>query len=401
MEHPKESRHIEAAERVVPWVEVRPSAPGMFVYKRMIRAASPDARPGQVVAVYDRGGQALGCAHYNPHSQIALRMLRAGFPGVDEAFWRDAIFRAAQLRVETLRLPEMTDACRMIHSEGDGLSGLVADRYGDVLAVELYSLGMYRMIERLLPLVHEACGTRRHRVETSARVQELEGFQAKAIRSADLPDELKITENGVRFRVSFTTGHKTGFFCDQRENRRRFAERVRGGEVLDACAYTGGFGLYAAVLGGAKAVTCVDLDEEAVALLRRNADLNQVRVDAVHADAFGYLRQMQMNGRMFDAVVLDPPKLVFGLKDEGDGRRKYFDLNRLAMPLVRSGGWLLTCSCSGALRREEFVQMLRTVAHQTGRAAQLVELTGAGPDHPVRLDYPEGEYLKAAWLRLT
>lgn len=387
-------------ERRAPWIELRPCPRQTLIFKRMIKAVSPRVRPGDVVSVYDRQGALLGCAHYNPHSQIAVRMLRFGAGGVDDDFLRETIARAASLRTDTLRLADTTDAYRVIHAEGDGLSGLVVDRYGEVLSIEIFSLGMYRMIDTLLPILHEVCGTRHHRAATSARVEEREGFTARKIESANLPGEVRILENGVRFRVSFVEGHKTGFFCDQRDNRARLAAFCGGAEVLDACCYSGGFGIYAAVKGGAREVTCVDLDEKAVALAKRNADLNGARVATVHADAFVYLRQMQQNGRSFDVVVLDPPKLIFGPRDEGDGRKKYFDLNRLALPLLRPGGLLLTCSCSGSLSRAAFLDILRVVAHQTGCVVQVLATTGAGPDHPFRADVPEGEYLKALWLRV-
>ena len=166
---------------------------------------------------------------------------------------------------------------------------------------------------------------------------------------------MTVEENGVRFRVHFEGGHKTGFFCDQRENRLRLAGFCRDRSVLDVCCYTGGFGLYALVKGEARDVTCVDLDEKAVALARENANANQVRPSFVHADAFGYMRQMNANGRTFGVVVLDPPKLIPGRLDVATGKRKYFDLNVLAMGLVEPGGMLLTCSCSGLLPPEEFL----------------------------------------------
>lgn len=389
-----------SSDRHAPWVELRSASNGAVLFKRMIRRTSPDARPGSIVTVYDRHGAIFGTAHFNPHSQIALRLLCHGESAVDEAFWRQRIRQAVDLRVRQLALPEVTSAYRVIHAEGDGLPGLIVDRYDEVLSVDVTTLGMYVMIERMLPWLHDACGTRCHLVQVGERVEQLEGFKARRIASPDLPDDLRITENGVRFRVCFTTGHKTGFFCDQRDNRFRLAAFCAGADVLDVCCYTGGFGIYAKVRGKARDVTCVDLDEDAVALARRNADLNQARIQTVHADAFGYLRQMRLNGRSFDVVVLDPPKLIFGPNDAGDGRKKYFDLNRLALPLVRPGGIFLTCSCSGALRREEFVNILRIVSHQTGRTVQVLAMTGAGPDHPVHIDVPESEYLKALWLRV-
>ena len=185
---------------------------------------------------------------------------------------------------------------------------------------------------------------------------------------------MTIQEHGVRFRIHFEGGHKTGFFCDQRDNRRDLARFCAGRTVLDLCCYTGGFGLNALVRGEAREVTCVDLDEKAIALARENANANQVRLDVVHADAFGYMRQMAPNGQTFGVVVLDPPKLIPGRDEIAAGKRKYFDLNVLAMRLVEPGGLLLTCSCSGLLPAPEFLVLLRAAARKAGRGVQLLAM---------------------------
>jgi 23S rRNA (cytosine1962-C5)-methyltransferase len=391
---------LPAARTEQPWVRLRSAAFAAFIFKRMIGEVSPDARPGDCVAVYDKHGALFGHGLYNPRSLITLRMLNFDQTPIDRAFWRQAIDRAASLRTKVLRLNDVTDAYRLIHAEGDDLSGLVVDRYADTLSVEIFSLGIWRQIHELLPILHECAGTRQHLVRFDERSQSQEGIDASAIHSPAMPDAVNITENGVRFRVEFGAGHKTGFFCDQRDNRRRLAGLASDADLLDACCYSGGFGITAKVLGGAKDVTCVDLDEKAVEMARRNANLNQTRINAVHSDAFGYMRQMQTNGTSYDVVVLDPPKLIFGRNDLGEGRGKYFDLNRLAASLVKPGGLLLTCSCSGALGRDEFVSLAVGAARQAGRQSQILDVTGAAPDHPVSPRCPESAYLKAAWLRL-
>jgi 23S rRNA (cytosine1962-C5)-methyltransferase len=383
-----------------PWVRLRSASAHTFIYERMVKEAAPAARPGDCVRVYDKHGVVLGHALYNPKSRIALRMLNFDETPVDAGFWRAALARAVQLRTRTLRLDAVTNAYRLIHAEGDDLSGLVVDRYEDVLSIEVFSLGIWQRLDSLIPLLHELAGTRHHRVSVDDRVQKLEGITAAPIYSPELPRTVNISENDVRFRVDFATGHKTGFFCDQRENRAKLAGLTHGANVLDACCYTGGFGIYAKLRGGANEVTCVDLDEEAVELARRNANLNQARVSTVHADAFGYLRQMHTNGRRFGVVVLDPPKLVFGKSDEGEGRKKYHDLNRLAAQVIEAGGVLLTCSCSGALDRDEFARIAISAVRHAGRSCQILDFTGAGPDHPVSPRCAESGYLKALWLHI-
>jgi 23S rRNA (cytosine1962-C5)-methyltransferase len=249
-------------------------------------------------------------------------------------------------------------------------------------------------------MLSQSLGTKHYRVHVDERIALAEDFAGRPVVSPGLPPRVTVTENGVRFRVHFEGGHKTGFFCDQRENRLRFAGFCQDRSVLDVCCYTGGFGVYALVKGAAKDVTCVDLDEKAVALARENGNANQVRPSFVHADAFGYLRQMGVNGRSFGAVVLDPPKLIPTRLDVAPGKRKYFDLNVLAMSVVEPGGLLLSCSCSGLLPLGEFVTLLRAAARKAGRSAQMLAVTGASADHPVGLDALEGSYLKAVWLRL-
>jgi 23S rRNA (cytosine1962-C5)-methyltransferase len=386
--------------RFLPWVALRSASYHPFIYQRMVSEASPDAKPGDCVAVYDRRDQLFGWGLYNPRSQIAVRMIRFGDEPVSDVFWRGLIETAAALRRGVLRLDDRTNAYRLLHAEGDDLTGLVVDRFADVLSIEVFSLGIWRLLPQLLPFLHAAAGTSHHRAHMDDRTMKQEACQVEPLESHRLPTTVTITEHGVRFRVEFASGHKTGFFCDQRENRRRLADMVADADVLDLCAYTGGFGLYAKVVGGARTVTCVDLDEHAVQLARRNANLNQARVDTVQADAFTYMRQMHANQRRYQTVILDPPKLVFGRNDATEGRRKYADLNRLAVGLVAPGGLFLTCSCSGALPREEFQKVVLGAVRQAGRECQILDTSGAGPDHPVSARCPETAYLKALWLRV-
>jgi 23S rRNA (cytosine1962-C5)-methyltransferase len=377
----------------------------------MVRAADRNARPGDVVNIYDKGGQLFGRGLYNPHAPIAVRVLAHGDVLIDDAFWRERLERAVALRKQ-LNLEETADACRLVHAEGDGLSGLIVERYADCLVFEVFSVGMYQRWEQLAAVLSAALGapTSLDRpdkarpkwqtfVRADAQIEALERFHVPRA-SQDAPAKLIIREHGVRYRVDVAAGHKTGFFCDQRENRLRLARLCRDADVLDLCCYTGGFGLCAKRLGGARAVTAVDLDEDALALARENVNLNQARLDLVHADAFVYLRQMIANRRPFDVVVLDPPKLATARPEYAAALRKYHDLNTLALQVVRPGGVLLTCSCSGLVSPEAFVEVVHRAARRCGRAVQMFARTGAGPDHPVMLDCPESAYLKSLWLRV-
>lgn len=388
---------------VLPTIAIRSAGLHPFVYKKMVIGPVGAPRPveGDLVRVVDRDHLHLGYALWNSRSQIALRILSREEAPPPEAFWEERLDAAITLRHDLLRLSDETNAYRVLHAEGDGLSGLIVDRFGDVLSAEVFSLGIYQRLRPILQRLSARLGTAHFRAIVDERIALAEDFPGAPVVSPDLPSRVTIRENDVRYRVQFEGSHKTGFFCDQRENRRRLAAFCRPeSRVLDLCCYTGGFGLNARIHGGALDVTCVDLDEKALAIARENANLNQVRLSFVHADAFGYARQMRTNGNTYSVVVLDPPKLIPGRLDIATGKRKYFDLNTLAMQLVEPGGVLVTCSCSGLLPPEEFLTLLRAAARRAGRTAQVLAVSGASPDHPVRLDALEGAYLKAVWLRM-
>ncbi len=390
-----------SADWLSPWVQLRSAAYHPYIYERMVRVASDEARPGDLVAVYDKNGALFGSAFYNPKSKITLRMISFGEREVGLEYFRELIARAVALRHETLRLEE-TEAYRLFSSEGDGLSGLSVDRFGDVLSVEVSSFGVYTRLGALVPMFHELCGTSHHHIRVDPQIAHLEGFTPRPTDSGhdpDVPASVRIVENGVRFAVDFARGHKTGFFCDQRDNRRDFASLVRGRSVLDLCCYTGGFAIYARVLGETSSVTGVDLDEVAIDQARHNANLNQTRIRWVQADAFSYARQMRENGTQFEALVLDPPKFIPSRSAVDEGRKKYFDLNRLALSLLSPGGLFVTCSCSGLMDARDFERLVIAAAHAQRKRLQLLRTTGAGADHPVMSNCPEGKYLKVLWWR--
>jgi 23S rRNA (cytosine1962-C5)-methyltransferase len=371
------------------------------VYPNMIRAVSPDAGPGDLVHVMDKEGQLFGSGFFNPKARVPLRVLQHGEDVLTEEKLDARLDAALDLRLNTLRLDSTTDAWRAVHSDGDGLSGLVVDRYADVLSIEVTTLGIWRRLRRWLPKLHERLGTTQHVIEVDPDIARIEAMRWANVPEADdpAPRSVRIRENNVRYQVSFEDGHKTGFFCDQRDNRLKFAHLAKGRSVLDLCSYTGGFALSARVLGGCEDVTGVDLDEKAIAQAKKNADLNQVRLDWVHADTFTWGRQMQQNGKQWDTVVLDPPKLVFSRDpEEGQlGRNKYYDMNAVALGLLKRGGLFVTCSCSGLLDVAEFEDIVMRAAHRNKRRLQILDRTGAGADHPVMSNCPEGRYLKVLW----
>ena len=387
----------------LPWVQLRNAVYGTSVFRKMIGRVASGVRAGDLVSVYDRDGVAFGTALYNSQSPVGLRMVEFGDAAVDETFLETRLEKAIRFRRETLKLDATTNAYRITHAEGDGLPGLIIDRLGDVAVVELFSLAMHRRRQRIEQSLLVLLGVPRVIFRADSGVQATEGFFMQDRQNDGPHSSGIITENNLRFQVDLTSGHKTGFFCDQRDNRRRLTAFTADANVLDVCCYSGGFGIYAAALGHAAHVTAVDLDENAVALARRNANLNKIpqsRFATVHADSFPYLRQMKQNGRWFDVTILDPPKLIPQRADFVDGRQAYFDLNKLAMGVVKPGGLLVTCSCSGLLDITEFLNVVKGAARSAQRRVQIVRITGPGSDHPVMTDFLEGLYLKCIWCRI-
>jgi 23S rRNA (cytosine1962-C5)-methyltransferase len=347
---------------------------------------------------------------FNDRSEIAVRIYRWWGKLPDESFWEELIDRAVSLRVDTLKLNETTDAYRVIHGESDGFPGLVVDRYGDCLSAEIFSLGMYQRAEAILSKLATRLGTKHTLVQPCPQFSSQEGSDPPSIASPELPESVTIQEYGTKFRVHFATGHKTGFFCDQRDNRKTLADYSSGKTVLDLCCYSGGFSIQAAKLGKAAEVTAVDIDEEPLKLATKNANVNQVRVRTVQSDSFAFMRDMLKIGRQYDIVVLDPPKLIRNRAEIEEGTKKHADLNRLAMQLVKPGGLMLSCSCAGLLDETTFLQIIRQSAKSTGfeesgmprppRTIQILSRHGAAPDHPVVVHCPETDYLKSVWMRV-
>lgn len=390
---------------VRPWVQLKYFTYNPAVFPRMLGAVSDDAVAGGLINVYDKNGELFGGGFWNPRSRTPLRMLRHGQEVLSESDLEEALRRAVAWRREDCGLDATTNAYRIVHGDSDGLGGLVVDRYGDVLSLEVTTLGVWQRLGSWLPLLHRLCGTGRHVITVDEAVARMEGIDVSQAPPSEPVRRVRIEENGVNFEVDFAQGHKTGFFCDQRDNRLRLSRLVRGKSLLDLCCYSGGFSLYAKVLGGAAEVTAVDLDEKAVAMAKRNANINAahgpLHIDFVHADAFVYARQMVRNGRLFDVVLLDPPKFVQGRDEEKEeGLKKYNDLNMLGMQCVRRGGLFVTCSCSGLLSPAEFEKTVIKAAQRLGRRLQILEMSGPGWDHPFLSTYPEGRYLKVIWARV-
>lgn len=386
-------------EETVHDLEVRAPVPHPFLFRKRLGQFPREAHAGDLVRLKHTSGNLLGWGLFNPHAEIAARLLTTDEQMPEEQWWQQRLARAVRLRRESLQLDSITNAYRVVHAEGDGLSGLVVDRFNDVLVVEAYALGMYQRAEAILDLLTPLCETEHGLLRSAPQSEEHEGFSAETIGSERVPNKVTIQEFGTQFRIDFSGGQKTGFYCDQRENRFRVAKLCGGKRVLDLCSYTGGFAIQAQVLGLAGETTAVELDETIVETARGNAKLNKVKIHFVQADAFAYAKDMLRNNQRYDVIILDPPKLIRTREEGHLGRRKYFDLNRLAMQLLAPDGLLFTCSCSGLFAREEFVRLI-CAAVPEDRRAQILEQGGAAADHPIAVGCPESEYLKTALLRL-
>ncbi|MBA4066793.1 MAG: RlmI/RlmK family 23S rRNA methyltransferase [Isosphaera sp.] len=369
-----------------------------WVFQKMVEKPAARIPPGSVVDVVEKSGNWVGRAFYNGHSRIALRMLTADRDeAVDAAFFARKLTAAVAFRREVLQLDAVTDAYRLVHSEADGLSGLVVDRFADTLVVEFFAAGMFRARAAILDALRTFYPDARTYYFAEEHVGKQESFDC---RPPEPPPPGVITEHGLKFRVAPGSKHKTGFFVDQRDNRRALATFCAGKRVLDLCCNTGGFGVYAKALGGAAEVVSLDLDEQALELAKGNAKLNGVQVRPVQADLFAWLRDVIPNGERFDVVVLDPAKLTRDREDVDQALRKYCDMNRLALQVVKPGGVFLTCSCTGLVGESDFLESVRRAAWQAGRTLQVFKVAGAAADHPFLLHVPEGRYLKAVFCRV-
>jgi 23S rRNA (cytosine1962-C5)-methyltransferase len=370
-----------------------------WIFQKMVERPEPRPRPGSVVDIVDREGQFAGRGFYNGHSRIALRVLTHDpAETVDEAFFARRIDAAVALRRELLQLDAVTDAYRLVHSEGDGLSGLVVDRFANTLVVEYFAAGMFRqrdLIRRCLLRHFPGADVYAFAEE---HVQKQESFDCS---TPPAPAPVVIHEHGVAFHAAPGSKHKTGFFADQRDNRLWLSGFCAGQRVLDLCCNSGGFGIYALARGGAAEATGVDLDEGILEIAEGNARLNRVRPRFVQADIFHWLRDLQGRRGEYDVVVLDPAKMTRDREQVIPALKKYLDMNKLALGAVKPGGLFATFSCTGLVGEEQFLDMLRRAAFYAGRSVQVLKVAGAGPDHPWLANVPESRYLKAAFCRVA
>ncbi len=373
--------------------------PWIFSGAVALVAGSPGS--GETVAIHSASGERLAYAAYSPHSQIRARVWSYGEEAIDVAFIRQRVAAAAARRA-VLGLQQAGNSWRLVHGEADGLPGVIADRYGDVAVVQLLSAGAERWRDAIADALSALEGIAGVWERSEADARELEGLQPRSglLRGAAPQDAVTIEEHGLRYAFALEGGQKTGFYLDQRDNRRLVRELARDAEVLDCFCYSGGFALNAAA-AGARSVLAVDSSDPALAAAREHARMNgDTRVEWLEADVFQLLRRLRDQGRRFDVIVLDPPKFAPTAAHAERAARAYKDINLLAFKLLRAGGLLMTYSCSGGVSADLFQKIVAGAALDAGVTATIERWLHAAPDHPVALHVPESEYLKGLLCRV-
>jgi 23S rRNA (cytosine1962-C5)-methyltransferase len=373
--------------------------PWIYSNEIVMDGAAKALAPGSLVTIVNDGGEALGVAMFNPHSLISARLMSRE-PGVaiDRDFLADRLRAALSLREVFYSEPYY----RLVHAEADGLPGLIVDRYGDIVVMQPNTAGMDRLTDELADILREMLSPRAVIVRGDSPIRRLERLEERHQIIGTAPDgPVKLIENGVAYLADVTGGQKTGWFYDQRNNRRFMAKLAGGLDVLDVYAHSGGFGL-AAAESDANTVTMVDRSQAACELARQAAELGGLanRCTVVQGEAFADLTVRRDRDERFGMVICDPPAFVGSKKELKSGAKGYRKLTRLAARLVEKEGWLAISSCSHHVTDEMFLEQIRLGLRDAQRDGKVVRRSGAGPDHPLHPGLPESAYLKFVCLRL-
>jgi len=404
--HPSETAGLPVATVVLKPKRARPFF-GRHPWVLDTAVLRVDGAPaeGDVVDLATHDGTFVARGLWNAASKLRVRLYAFdAATRLDDGLWRSRVESAVALR-QSLGLTDPNGGARLVNSEGDDLSGLIIDRYGEWLCVQVTALAMSHRLDIVCDVLESLVAPKGILLRGAERgLAKLEGLHLpdRLVRGTAPTGPIFVTEHGLKFGIDLTEGQKTGFYLDQRDNRQAAARFARGRRVLDMFCYSGGFATACAVSGGARSVLAVDSSAKATALAKANADLNGAANVAVEtADAFEKLSALKTAGDRFGMVILDPPKFARSRASLDDAMRAYHRINRLAVDLLEPGGILVTNSCSGAVSREDFLVMLAGVAQRSGRTIQLLECRGAAPDHPVSAGCLEGEYLKCIIARVA
>ena len=364
-----------------------------WIYSGAIDRIDDSYQTGDLVRVYSAQNQFLGIGYLNPRSQIAVRMLAFEDQAIDENFFRERIETA--LRLRQAFIPDKTNAYRLVHSEGDFLPGFIVDRYADYLVVQFLTAGMEVWRKTLLDVLESLIQARGIYEKDDTDAREWEGLEKRVglLRGEKPPDYIEIEECGISFIVDIHEGQKTGFFLDQRENRRLISQHAQGKRVLNLFAYTGGFSVYAA-RAGAEEVVSVEVSGRALNTCRTNFEHNHLQGGPYffeEQDVFDYLRKTE---KTFDLIIADPPAFAKSKNHIMQASRAYKDINLWALKRLSKGGLLYTSSCSSYVDPDLFQKILFAAAKDARREVQILQKTSHAPDHPINIFHPEGEYLK-------
>ena len=375
-----------------------------WIYSGAVDRIEGDPQPGETVVVCSSKQKFLGWAAYSPSSQIRLRFWSFDEKeSIDADFMRRRIDQAISLRVDQLSNPQ-SNACRLVHGESDNMPGLIVDRYADFLVMQVLSAGIEYWRSDISKILDEKLNPIGIYERSDVSVRELEGLEPQVgCVSGEMPPEaLQILENGLKFNVDIKHGQKTGFYLDQRENRHKLAEAIKGGTVLNCFAYSGGFTVYA-LHAGADMVISLDSSKEALELARDNVHLNGLPLNKCEfheSDVFTALRGYRDRALSFDTIILDPPKFAPTAAHANKAARAYKDINLLAFKLLKPGGTLFTFSCSGGIDLAFFQRIVSEAALDAGVDAKIMHFLHQSSDHPVALNFPEGAYLKGLVCRV-
>ena len=371
----------------------------LWIYAGYVESVSGKPVAGDVVDVLAPNGRFFARGLYNPASKIRVRILSFEDEPITEQFWKNRLAQAVRLRQ---KIVTGTNAYRLVYGEADRLPGLVVDRYDDVLVMQTLSAGMDRRKDLLADLLCQESGATRVYLRNDAKSRVLEGLPVeRGFLRGRGATTIEVQEGTARFLVDIERGQKTGWFCDQRENRLVAARFAAGAEVLEVFAHTGAFGIHAA-LAGAKSVEGLDVSEEALVLARSHAALNKVEDRCLYrmADAFDEMRKLERSGRRYDLVLLDPPAFARSKQAVPRALAGYKDVNLLGMKLTKPEGFLVTSSCSHHVTEQELWTGIRLAARDAKRQIRLLEQRGQASDHPILATMPETRYLKCFILQV-
>ena len=376
-----------------------------WIFSGAIEKVMGEPECGETVDVYAYSGEFLGLAAFSPTSQIRGRFwsFKDKAP-INRAFFSNVLDKAiANRKSRGFDIADKTCAFRLINAENDGIPGCIIDKYADLYSIEILSAGADYFRNDIFELLAEKTGCRGILERSDSDIRLKEGLERrKGVVFGDVPtDPVEIIENGMRFKIDVWNGHKTGYYLDQRDARKRIEELAGNRRVLNCFCYTGGFGLFA-LRGGASSVTQVDVSSDALKIAEDLVTLNNLDASkAIHteADVFVYLRKCRDRAEQFDLIILDPPKFIESKDHLGKGARGYKDINLLAMKLLAPGGILATFSCSGLMEMGLFQKIIADAASDAHRTMQIIERFGQPADHPLNTAFPEGQYLKGLLLQ--